>query len=110
MKPPMRVKWHQEQGFLHNTPDDEWMNVVGPRGWISVSQDRKWHAIEAEAAAIKQHRMRCFYLPCASEHRWVSLCSFVRRHEKMMELASTTPAPFIYEMKGNGRFYEVKIP
>ena len=37
--------------------------------------------------AIKQHAIRCFYLPAARENRWTSLCHFVWRHEKMQEAA-----------------------
>jgi hypothetical protein len=110
MQPPVTVKWHQGQSFPQSMPDDEWLSIVGPRNWVVLSQDRKWHTIEAEAAAIKQHKIRCFYMPCASEHRWVSMCSFVRRYEKMMDLATNEPAPFIYELKTNGRFYEVPLP
>jgi hypothetical protein len=91
-------------------PDDEWLNIVGPARWIVLSQDRHFHAIEAEAAAVKQHGIRCFYLPCASEDRWVSVCDFVRHYERMVELAVTTESPFIYELKGNGRFYRVPLP
>ena len=105
----MGIRWHQEQLFAKDMPDDEWMEIVGPRGWVVLSQDRKFHVRENELLAVKQHNIRCFYLPCASDDRWVSLCHIVRRHEKMMELAVTIPPPFIYELKGNGRLYKVKI-
>ena len=89
--------------------DDEWLHKVGPAQWVVLSQDRNFHAIEAEAEAIKQHSIRCFYLPCASKHRWVSICSFVRHHERIMDMATTNSSPFIFELKGNDRFYEVPL-
>lgn len=110
LKPPMLIKWHQEQGFAQDMPDDEWLSVVGPRKWVVLSQDRKYHLLENELLAIKQHAIRCFYLPCASEDRWVSLCHFVSGYERMQELARTEKAPFIYEMKGNRQFYAIKLP
>lgn len=110
MKPPVRIRWHQGQGFHQQMPDDEWLAIVGPRKWVVLSQDRKFHVRDNEAAAIRQHKVRCFYLPCASEDRWVSLCHFVRRYEKIIELAESQPAPFIYELKGNGQFYKVRLP
>lgn len=109
MKPPMAIKWHQEQGFAPKMPDDKWLEIVGQRRWVTISQDRKFHLLEAELQAIKQHSVRCFYFPCASQDRWYSLCGFIRRYEKMMSLAQAQSAPFIYELKGNGRFYPVPL-
>ena len=75
-----------------------------------LSQDRKFHLFENERLAIKQHSIRCFYLPTANTNRWISLCHIVSRYEKIMEFARTKPAPFIYEMKNNRQFYSVKLP
>jgi hypothetical protein len=91
-------------------PDDKWLAIVGAKGWVVLSQDRKFHVRENEAAAIKQHAVRCFYLPCVSDDRWVSLDHFVRRHTKMQELTRSRAAPFIFELKNNGQFYRVKLP
>ncbi len=108
LKCPALVKWHQGEGFAHDTPDDVWMNVVGPRKWICLSQDRKWHLNESELLAVKQHAMKCFYLP--NEDRWLTLCKLAARHEKIMELARRRPGPFVFEMKANRQLYPVKLP
>jgi hypothetical protein len=110
MRPPVLIKWHQDEGFAQNMPDDEWLSIVGPRKWVVLSQDRKFHLLENEILAIKQHSIRCFYLPAARENRWTSLCHFIWRHEKMQQLARTQSAPFVYEMKRNRQFYKVKLP
>lgn len=110
LKPPVRIRWHQDEGFPNEMPDDEWMAIVGPKKWVVLSQDRKWHTIEAEAAAIKQHGLRCFYFPCASDDRWVSLSHFVRRQQRMQDLSHKMNPPFIYHLKRNGRFYPVPLP
>jgi hypothetical protein len=26
--------------------DDEWLNIVGPKGWVVCSRDAKWHRPE----------------------------------------------------------------
>ncbi|MGM0743509.1 MAG: hypothetical protein ACQEVT_18275, partial [Pseudomonadota bacterium] len=93
LKPPVGIRWHQEQGFPQNMKDDEWMAVVGPRGWIVVSQDRKWHVIEAEKAAVRQHDLRCLYLPM--DDRWEMLCLFTRHHKKMIDAISDQNGPYI---------------
>jgi len=91
-------------------PDDEWLNIVGPRRWIVLSQDRKFHLYPNETLAIKQHGIRCFYLPSANTDRWIALCHIVSRYEKIQELSRTKNPPFIYEMKQNRQFYPVKLP
>jgi hypothetical protein len=110
MQPPFLVKWHQEEGFANDMEDDAWMGIVGPRKWIVLSQDRKFHKLQAELLAIKQHSIRCFYMPMARENRWTSLCHIAWRWEKMQQIARNETPPFIYEMKGNRQFYKVRIP
>ncbi len=107
--PPMKIEWHQKQKFAQNMPDDQWMSVVGPRGWVVISQDRKFHVNKNELQAIKQHNIKCFYFPCASDPLWESLGYFVRRHKKMMDIASSKAAPFIFDLKKNGQFYKVSL-
>jgi hypothetical protein len=103
----MHIKWHQEMGFAHDMPDDEWMAAVGAAQWVVLSQDRKFHQNEVEAQAVRQHRLRCFYLP--NVDRWVTLTNFIRCHEKMMMLARTVPVPFIYQLRSNNRLYPIRL-
>jgi PIN like domain len=110
MQPPFLVKWHQEEGFANDMEDDAWMGIVGPRKWIVLSQDRKFHKLQAELLAIKQHSIRCFYMPMARENRWTSLCHIAWRWEKIQQIARSQTPPFIYEMKGNRQFYKIRLP
>ncbi|WP_181176009.1 hypothetical protein [Mesorhizobium sp. B2-3-4] len=80
MKPPMIIRWHQEMGFAHDMPDDEWMEPVGAAQWVVLSQDRKWHEIEVEAQAVRQHGLRCFICPALIDGKhWQALCSATKR-------------------------------
>jgi hypothetical protein len=110
LRPPVQIHWHQEQRFPQDMPDDEWLSIVGQKRWVVLSQDRKFHIRDNEAKAIKHYAVRCFYLPCAQQSRWMSLCHIVKRHVKMQELAALKGAPFIFELKNNGQFYSVKLP
>ena len=105
---PFTVKYHQSEGFRDNMPDDEWLGIIGPRKWICLSQDRKWHLVQAELLAIKQHAIKCFYLP--NVHRWTTMCQITARHETIMNLSRANAGPFVFELKGNSRFYPVKLP
>jgi hypothetical protein len=110
LRPPVLIKWHQDEGFRKDMPDDEWMGIVGPRKWIVLSQDRKFHLLENELLAIKQHSIRCFYMPVAGQNRWDSMCHIAWRYNKIQEIARTAAAPFIFEMKANRQFYRVTLP
>jgi hypothetical protein len=110
MQPPFLVKWHQEQGFADALEDDKWLGIVGPANWVVLSQDRKFHKLPAELLAIKQHNIRCFYMPMARQNRWLSLCHIAWRWVKIIEIAKTQAAPFIFEMKDNRQFYKVELP
>lgn len=109
LRPPVRVKWHQEQKFPTNFDDDEWLKIVGQRGWIVFSQDRRFHKNELELAAIKQFKIGCFYFPCASDKRWVSANLFVRRFDRLCYLAESEKKPFIYRMYANRRMWKVPV-
>jgi len=110
MAPPVHIRWHQGEGLKHDLGDDEILAIASKAKWIVISQDRKWHLEDNVVKAIKQHGARCFYFPCASQTRWVSLCNLIRGHKKMMALAANEPAPFIYRLAANGQFYKVQIP
>ncbi|TPM35618.1 hypothetical protein FJ967_19635 [Mesorhizobium sp. B2-3-4] len=76
----MIIRWHQEMGFAHDMPDDEWMEPVGAAQWVVLSQDRKWHEIEVEAQAVRQHGLRCFICPALIDGKhWQALCSATKR-------------------------------
>lgn len=90
-------------------PDDEWMEIVGRRGWVVVTQDYKFHLDEYEKVAFMQHKIKCFYLPDATAKTWVTSCAFIRSHSKILNLCVEQSAPFIYNLKPNGRLVRVAL-
>ena len=109
MRAPFEVRWHNEQKFRHDMPDDEWMEIVGARGWIVVSQDYKFHLESFELRAVKQHKIKCFYLPDTGAKAWTTMCALVRTHTKMIEKCATEAAPFVYNIKPNGRLEKMNL-
>lgn len=107
LRPPVEIRWHQGQRFHQDMPDDEWMKIVGARGWVVLTQDLKFHLIEHEIEAIRQHQIRCFYFPDANVGMWNTLCTFLRVHKRLLKLASETKAPFIFRVHANGSIREV---
>lgn len=109
LRAPFDVRWHNEQKFRHDMPDDEWMEIIGTRGWVVISQDYKFHLEAFEQLAVKQHKLKCFYLPDTGAKTWITMCVLVRSHTKMLEICNAESAPFIYDIKSNGRLVKVPI-
>jgi PIN like domain len=112
-KPAFAVQYqHDKRGthrFKETTADDEWLSVVGEKGWIVFSHDRKFHQIEAECAAIKHHKIGCFYLWGSRARTWDKLRCFMKAHDKIMHAIENTPRPFVCEITESGRLKFVPI-
>lgn len=106
---PEEIEIHDEL-YDDDIDDDVWLNEVGSKGWFVISQDVHFHTNEAEWDALLRQKMGVFYFPGAKAHRWVTFKLLVRRYDRIVELAKTTPRPFIYEIRRNGRIDPFKIP
>lgn len=90
-------------------PDDEWLHVIGPKGWIVCSHDGKWHRPEEFAAmkAIQQHKIGCFYLWGASSIGFFKLKSLAHNYDKIKKVCDEQRRPFIYCVSANNRLIRV---
>lgn len=82
---------------------------MGQKGWVVLSHYRKFHSAAVATAAVLQHEVRCFYLPCANKGTWDKLGVFVRVFRRMTEIAETVPAPVVFEIHGYGRIKRVEL-
>jgi hypothetical protein len=96
--------------FQQNTPDDVWIAAVAAQGWTIFSHDRKFHTIQSEISAIKQHSAGCFYLPGANDPLWDKVVYFMKACDGIIKRAGSTTQPFIFELASTGRFKAIKIP
>lgn len=110
LRAPVVIEWHNRQRFKDSMPDDEWLAVVGAKGWIVFSHDRKFHTEATETAAVIQHGVGCFYLPAANGSPWRKASALFRSFERIKLLAETTPRPFIFDVRSTGRIITVRIP
>jgi PIN like domain len=111
-RPPFSVEYHHSKklNFPQAIKDDEWLHIVGPKGWIVFSHDRRFHNEMSSVAAIKQHDIGCFYLWGSNAETWDKLRCFARGYDRIAEIAVRTPKPFIFYMAHNCQMTEVKIP
>lgn len=110
-RPPFGVEYHGSKGnrFKQDTPDDKWLQIVGEKGWIVFSHDRRFHKEASSIAAIKQHKVGCFYLPGANQNTWSKLYMFVRAHHRIIELASQTERPFVFYLTALNKIEEIRL-
>lgn len=107
MKCPFEVRSHDGEGFADRTLDDEWLNIVGPKGWIVCSHDAKWQDESAARKAIEQHKIGCFYLWGASSIGFFKLKSLAHNYDKIKKVCDTEKRPFIYKVTAGNRLKRV---
>jgi hypothetical protein len=111
MQPPFKVEWHHSKtnNFPQNMRDDQWLEICGKNGWIVFSHDQKFHSITAEAMAIKQHNVGCFYLPGATLKTFDKVQLFFNAYARIASLAAGT-RPFLYRVMPSGKINSVRLP
>lgn len=91
-------------------PDDEWLPVVGKRGWTVVGHDCNYHENAPELAAVKQYKVGAFYLWGAEAPRWETMRVFAKVFDHIVDLAAKTPRPFVFRVhKHGGKPQEIVI-
>ena len=107
IKCPFEIRFHQQEGFKDDTTDDEWLHAIGPKKWIVLSYDAKWHSEQPAIQAIKQHKIGCFYLPGASSIGFLRLIRMARAYDRMKMIIGRDPKPFVYRISSNNRFTRI---
>ena len=90
-------------------PDDKWLEIVGQKGWIVFSHDRRFHKESASVAAIKYHNIGCFYLAGANLDTWSKLVLFVKAHRRIIDLATATAKPYVFHVNLLNRLDTIEI-
>jgi len=104
---PFQVRWHQGEGFDQDTDDDTWLEAVGKNGWVVISHDAKWHREPANIEAIRQHKIKCFYLYGANSLMFFKLKALAHNWEKITAKIKRETGPFIYRVSQHNRLGKV---
>lgn len=108
LKPPFIVRSHFGEKFKAETPDDEWLRIVGAQNWIVLSHDARFHLDGAALEAIKQFKIGCFYLWGAQVPVWHKVGLLTSAYNKISKIAASERKPYIYRVAQNGRFFLVR--
>lgn len=104
---PFEVRSHYSEGFKAATPDDEWLEIVGAKGWIVCSHDAKWQSELAPMKAIQQHKIGCFYLWGAQSPGFYKLKSLAHNYDKIKRICDNQKGPFIYKVSHANRLRKI---
>jgi hypothetical protein len=54
MKPPFKVESHYKPKLRDDTPDDEWLSLVGENGWTVISHDCRFHKESPALVSVRE--------------------------------------------------------
>lgn len=110
-EPPFGIEYHhsKKNKFRESLEDDKWLEIAGTNGWIACSHDKKFHQIEVEKAAIRQHKVGCIYLWGGQLPTWDKVVFFAQNYNKIKNLVGNTKKPFLYHVRYENRIERVEL-
>lgn len=95
VRPPCPV---QDPG----TKDEDWLRVVGRRGWTVLTRDKRIEQRPAERAAVIRHEVKLFAITSGEQlDKWRQL-EIVMSRWRDIERLSGQPGPFVYRLTRTG--------
>lgn len=88
------VERHSDH-FPDDIPDEGWLQVVGSKGWLVLTNDKRIRHRRIECQALLAAGVRTFVLTTGNLTSASAAEIWVRQLPKIERLAISTPAPFI---------------
>lgn len=86
---------HHGDHFKQDTPDTEWLTVVGDRGWVVLTKDKAIAKNQLELMAIASAQVKVFILASGNLTRQEMADLFADVLSKLKKFAQGNQAPFI---------------
>lgn len=86
------------------TPDLSWMPIVGARGWIVLTRDRRIRTRPAEQLAYWEHGLRSVWIGGKQDHTSRELAEIFLQHEERLRRLTITlgGGPWALTMSSSG--------
>lgn len=94
---------HHGDHFEQNTPDTEWLPVVGDRGWVVLTKDKAIAKNQLELMAIARAEVKVFILTSGNLTRQDMADILVDVLGKLKKFAQGNQAPFIAKVAKDKR-------
>ena len=103
-----RVEVHDDH-LNQDAPDEEWIALVGVRGWVAVTKDKNVRFRTAEIEAIKRYGARVLVL-CAKNATGPDMANIlVDARRRLERFVSSTAAPFVAGIVRSGKITNYPI-
>ena len=90
----IRVEVHDDHLPL-DAPDEEWIALVGRKGWLAITKDKNVRYRTAELEAIRRHSARIIVIRMKNATGSEIAEVLVKGRQRMARFALTKPAPFV---------------
>lgn len=102
---------HHGDRFEQNTPDTEWLPVVGDRGWVVLTKDKAIAKNQLELMAIARAEVKVFILPSGNLTRQEMAALLVDVLEKLKTFAQgkRLSAIKVSKMRTHSLIHEINL-
>lgn len=98
---------HYGQPRDQDVPDSEWLELVGSRGWIVFTKDKRIGRVRSQRMAIVKFKVRCFYLTKQNLDAKEMATRFLNNLPRISK-ACARPGPFMFAVHKH-RIQEMSI-
>ena len=98
-----------DQLFVRNCPDEEWLPVVGKKGWIVLTRDKNIRRKPNELKAFKQNRVKAIVLASGQASAADTADLVVKFYAKLMRKLQNTKPPAMFTITLTGTISAVKL-
>jgi hypothetical protein len=86
-----------------STQDKDWLREAGEREWVVIKRDKKIRTRPGEREALIAAGLRTFCMTSGGNYsRWETLRLLAARWNRIEEVATTIPGPYIYSVTWDG--------
>ena len=102
------VSWLEDH-FLHDQTDDGWISIVGERGWLAITRDKKILTRPGEIDAWMRNGAGGFIVGQKQDPtKWQYLQLLAKTLDDMETIFAETERPFLYTVAKSGALRRVK--
>ena len=90
----MAVEVHDDH-LPQDAPDEDWLALVGAKGWVAITKDRDIRYRAAELEAIQRHAARVIVIRMKNATGPDHAALLVKARRRIARFAAKTPPPFV---------------
>lgn len=103
-----QVEVHDDH-LPQDAADEEWIQLVGEKGWLAVTKDKNIRYRQSELEAIKKYKARIFVIRAKNVTADDIGNILLKASRRMKKFSARTKAPFVAAIHGDGslKLYDI---